>query len=606
MPEFDTCYETVCRRHEELDRVQVSNRAMEDLVLGTGIAPEKVFRIPIGVDPVRFHLRDAAARAEARRELGLPGTAFVVGSFQKDGVGWGDGLEPKLIKGPDVLLDVAGRLAREVPELHLLLTGPARGYVAAGLERLGVAHTHVLLPDLDAVARAYRAIDLCLVTSRDEGGPKAVLESMATGVPLVTTRVGQAADLVRDGENGWLCDVEDVEGLAAAAAAVARAPAAELGRFAAAARETAEACSWDALRPRWHDLFTGVRRDGGAVRRLTRAAIGLSRPARDEIAVFYGHRRLPAPGDPVEGGMVKFQRLQAVFPNRTRDFNLLYLGSSSLPADEQDVIRLARAPRSAARRQPERRRLPRLGRRADGRAERAAPRTLLQRARHVVYQSAFCKLAADRYLGEPPGELGDPAQRRRHDRLHAGARAASGGAVLLLAGDQTASYRLETALRDARAAARRAAARDRHRLRQRPAARRRARPVGTCPLHRPIRPARRAVHLPARASAAASEGERPLPERRARGAGVRACRSSTRRAAARPSSSAMRASGSARTRPGSCDVPPSPELLAAAIEHVLERLGELRAEARARARALRLRALGRAPPRSCSESWSGL
>ncbi len=257
MPDFDTCYETVCRRHEELDRVQVSNRAMEDLVLGTGIAPEKVFRIPIGVDPVRFHLRDAAARAEARRELGLPGTAFVVGSFQKDGVGWGDGLEPKLIKGPDVLLDVAGRLAREVPELHLLLTGPARGYVAAGLERLGVGHTHVLLPDLDAVARAYRAIDLCLVTSRDEGGPKAVLESMATGVPLVTTRVGQAADLVRDGENGWLCDVEDAEGLAAAAAAVARAPAAELGRVAAAARETAEACSWDALRPRWHDLFTG-------------------------------------------------------------------------------------------------------------------------------------------------------------------------------------------------------------------------------------------------------------------------------------------------------------------------------------------------------------
>ncbi len=257
MPDFDTCYETVKRRHEELDRVQVSNRAMEELVLGTGIAPGKVFRIPIGVDPVRFQPRDDATREDARRELGLPGSAFVVGSFQKDGVGWSDGLEPKLIKGPDVLLDVAGRLAREVPELCVLLTGPARGYVAAGLERLGVPYNHVLLPDLDAVARAYRAIDVCLVTSRDEGGPKAVLESMATGVPLVTTRVGQAADLVRDGENGWLCDVEDAEGLAAAAAHVAGASAAELDRVAAAARETAEACSWDALRPRWRELLTG-------------------------------------------------------------------------------------------------------------------------------------------------------------------------------------------------------------------------------------------------------------------------------------------------------------------------------------------------------------
>jgi glycosyltransferase involved in cell wall biosynthesis len=256
-PEFDTCYEAVRARHEELDRVQVSNRAMQELVLGTGIAPEKVFRIPIGVDTERFRRRDAAMRTEARRELGLPESAFVVGSFQKDGVGWGDGLEAKLIKGPDVLLEVVERVAREVPELVVLLTGPARGYVSAGLERLGIAHRRALLPDLDAVARAYRAVDLCLVTSRDEGGPKAVLESMATGVPLVTTRVGQAADLVRDGENGRLCDVEDADGLAAAAVGVAQASAAELEPLLDAARQTAESCSWAALRPRWRDLFRG-------------------------------------------------------------------------------------------------------------------------------------------------------------------------------------------------------------------------------------------------------------------------------------------------------------------------------------------------------------
>jgi glycosyltransferase involved in cell wall biosynthesis len=216
-----------------------------------------VFRIPIGVDTVRFHRREEATRAEARRELGLPESAFVVGSFQKDGVGWEEGLEPKLIKGPDVLLDVAERIAREVPVLVVMLTGPARGFVAAGLARLGIAHQRVLLADLDAVARAYRAVDLCLVTSRDEGGPKAVLESMATGVPLVTTRVGQAADLVRDGENGWIRDVGDAEGLAAAAVQVSRAPAGELEPLLAAARETAESCSWEALQPRWRDLFQG-------------------------------------------------------------------------------------------------------------------------------------------------------------------------------------------------------------------------------------------------------------------------------------------------------------------------------------------------------------
>ena len=257
MPEFDACFATLRRRHADIDRVQVTNRAMEELVCGTGIAPEKVHRIPIGIDADALALRSRASIAGARAELGLPESAFVVGSFQKDGVGWGDGLEPKLIKGPDVLLAAVERLQLRIPELVVLLTGPARGYVKAGLERLGIAYRHVLLPDVDSVARAYGAIDLCLVTSRDEGGPRAVLEAMATGVPLVSTRVGQAADLVRHAENGWLVDSEEVDGIVDAAARVFEAPADELERVRLAGRETAESNSYRALRPRWREVLEG-------------------------------------------------------------------------------------------------------------------------------------------------------------------------------------------------------------------------------------------------------------------------------------------------------------------------------------------------------------
>jgi glycosyltransferase involved in cell wall biosynthesis len=230
---------------------------MEELVLETGLGRGKVHRIPIGIDVDAFALRTPAAVIDARDALNLPASAFVVGSFQKDGVGWGDGLEPKLIKGPDVLLAVVERLRELVPELLVLLTGPARGYVRAGLERLGIEHRHALLPGVDAVAQAYDAIDLCLVTSRDEGGPRAVLEAMATGVPLVSTRVGQAADLVRDGENGWLVDVEDVDALVDRSAHVADASVDELARVRAEARATAEENSYPALIPRWKELFRG-------------------------------------------------------------------------------------------------------------------------------------------------------------------------------------------------------------------------------------------------------------------------------------------------------------------------------------------------------------
>ncbi len=256
-PEFDAAYETLCRRHAEIDRVQVTHGAMEALVLESGIDAEKVHRIPIGIDTAAFRPRTARRREAARRTLGLPESAFVVGSFQKDGVGLGEGLEPKLVKGPDVLVDVAQRLRERVPDVWLLLTGPARGYVRAGLERAGVPYVHRLLPSVESVAEAYDAIDLCLVTSREEGGPKAVLESMAKRVPLVTTRVGQAPELVRHGENGWLADVEDVDALVQWSARIAEAPAGSLEPMLELGRRTAEENSYDGLRPRWRRLLEG-------------------------------------------------------------------------------------------------------------------------------------------------------------------------------------------------------------------------------------------------------------------------------------------------------------------------------------------------------------
>ena len=257
MPEFDACFDTMRRRHEEIDRVQVTNREMEELVRETGMAAEKVHRIPIGIDVETFPLRSADGVASARLAFDLPGSAFVVGSFQKDGVGWGEGTEPKLIKGPDVLLSVATRLQERVPELWFLLTGPSRGFVRAGLDRLGIPYRHALLDDVDAVAKAYDAIDVCVVASRDEGGPRAVLEAMASGVPLVTTRVGQAADLVEHRVNGLMVDVEEGEALTDSISYVAGAPSDELGRMRRAGRETAEANSYPALRARWRALLDG-------------------------------------------------------------------------------------------------------------------------------------------------------------------------------------------------------------------------------------------------------------------------------------------------------------------------------------------------------------
>src|SRR5919106_6468475 len=172
MPEFDAAFDALRRAADRIARVQVTHGEMEELVLAAGVAPERVFRIPLGIDLENFPLGDAGRQAEAREALGLPESAFVVGSFQKDGVGWGEGLEPKLIKGPDILVRVLAQVQAAAPELFVLLTGPSRGYVRGELERLGIPHRHLLARSREELARAYHALDVCLVASRQEGGPK--------------------------------------------------------------------------------------------------------------------------------------------------------------------------------------------------------------------------------------------------------------------------------------------------------------------------------------------------------------------------------------------------------------------------------------------------
>jgi glycosyltransferase involved in cell wall biosynthesis len=252
-PEFDRAYAALRERTARVERVQVTHEEMHELVLGAGVDPAKVFRIPIGIDLERFPVADGVARAS----LGVPESAFVVGSFQKDGVGFGEGLEPKTIKGPDVFVAVLERL--RVPELFVLLTGPARGYVRRELERLGVPYRHVQLPARDDLVKAYHALDVYLVTSRQEGGPKSVLESLASGVPLVSTRVGQAPELVTDRRDALLADVDDVDALAAAVQRVH--DDAELrDRLRTTGRATAEAFAEERLDPKWAELLDGFVR----------------------------------------------------------------------------------------------------------------------------------------------------------------------------------------------------------------------------------------------------------------------------------------------------------------------------------------------------------
>jgi len=210
--------------------------------------------IRIGINTDYFPFQTPESRRAAREMLGLPQSAVVIGSFQKDGQGWGRGLKPKLIKGPDVLCDTLATLKQRVPELHVLLTGPARGYVKDRLEQAGIPYTHHYLNRYTEIGRYFQSLDAYIVASRQEGGPKAIFEAMSSGVPIISTRVGQAMDVVEHGVNGWIVESEDAEGLAHwTQTAVSR----RHDDILQAGRATARGNTYESQVPLWAKLFDG-------------------------------------------------------------------------------------------------------------------------------------------------------------------------------------------------------------------------------------------------------------------------------------------------------------------------------------------------------------
>jgi len=194
----------------ELDRAvdqwHTSCEITRDALVQFGVPPEKLKVIPLGVDITAFNPPSNPEEKTALRALlGIPMDALVVGSFQKDGEGFGEGNTPKPIKGPDIFCDVMEEIAKELP-VHVLLSGPARGYVKNRLDSAGIPYTHRYVEHPDDLAPFYRALDAYLIGSRVEGGPKSVLEAGACGIPVISTPVGMAPEILDGVNNGFVAE----------------------------------------------------------------------------------------------------------------------------------------------------------------------------------------------------------------------------------------------------------------------------------------------------------------------------------------------------------------------------------------------------------------
>jgi glycosyltransferase involved in cell wall biosynthesis len=207
--------------------VAVSDEVRQRL-LKAGVREHKIRLVRNGIDLRPF----IGAAPSLRQELvPAPNAALIVGLVGR--LAWE--------KGVDVLLQAALRVLADLPAARFVVVGegPDREKLERLIDELKLRGNVSMLGRREDMPGVYASLDVMVSSSRQEGLPMAILEGMASGLPLVATAVGEVPTVVQNDRTGVLVAPDDVEGLAAAIAALLRDPA-RRKRLGAAARQLIE------------------------------------------------------------------------------------------------------------------------------------------------------------------------------------------------------------------------------------------------------------------------------------------------------------------------------------------------------------------------------
>lgn len=200
------------RRCQHAQAIVAPSPAIERELVNDGYDAEHVYFIPNGVAEVPE--RTPQQRMTAREALGTAHPVLALSKDTKLAVYTGRLSEEK---GLTCLVDAWARVLRDRSNTRLWLVGegPLRDRLAEQIERLHIRGRCVLVGSFDSVEELLAAADLFVLPSREEGMSVALLEAMATGLPIVASDIPGNRTLITDGENGLLARPDDPESLAA-------------------------------------------------------------------------------------------------------------------------------------------------------------------------------------------------------------------------------------------------------------------------------------------------------------------------------------------------------------------------------------------------------
>ena len=181
------------------DRVVCQSRAMaDDLGAELGIAEERIAVLP---NPIDFEGLESLAEPVPWPDQGPH--ILAVGRLAPE-------------KGFDLLLRALAQVRRDFAHASLVIVGkgPELARLKALATELEIVDAVLFAGYVDRPAGFYVGADLFVMSSRHEGMPNAIIEAMASGLPIVATPAsGGLVDLLSCSANAWLAKDVSVEGL---------------------------------------------------------------------------------------------------------------------------------------------------------------------------------------------------------------------------------------------------------------------------------------------------------------------------------------------------------------------------------------------------------
>jgi hypothetical protein len=148
-----------------------------------------LFKIPIITrylwikDPQFYYINE---KDKLKKKYGINEKSYIIGNFQNE----------KRSKAPEIFLKIVLDMIENGKKIEVILCGRNREFLIENFNKMGIKYHYFNMVPYQTINELYNCLDLYIITSRYEGGPRSIIECALTKTPVISTKVGIAPEFM--------------------------------------------------------------------------------------------------------------------------------------------------------------------------------------------------------------------------------------------------------------------------------------------------------------------------------------------------------------------------------------------------------------------------